>query len=224
MTLVTFPQDSVIYPEAIKINGGSIPPGSVAPGELYLDEEHRLLYVDTSAGLEGVPLDVVAVPPLIDRTADDSLVLVRTTTGAVWDKLDAGGGGTIYDNGSFRVPGLAPSALGVLVLPAGAGGRAIFEMSQPGTIVAIGARAKSGSGAISFSLHAWNGALGPSLITQNLSFAGVEAKVANISVALDAGQYAWTWTSTATLTLETVEGFLPWSKGAEAHPAFMQVA
>lgn len=52
----------------------------------------------------------------------------------------------------------------------------------------------------------------------------MEAKIANLSVPLDAGYYAWTWTSAATLTLETVEGYLSWSTAPESHPVFMQIA
>lgn len=219
-TNVVFAPDSTLYANII-LNGGTGAPIDLADGELYIDEAARLLYVETVAGIQPIPLDVSYVPRRPSGLPPD-YVLIKTPTGSEWGPLMGGAGGQPFDASEYRVPGLAPASLGTLVLPAASDGQAIFEMAAQDVLLTLRVYAESGSGLVTFKLYTYDGQVGTLLMTQPVTFAGPGEEVIPVSLDLAPGYYVWTWESTATMTLSTVDGNLSWTTTAQTHPVAMK--
>lgn len=222
MTTVPFPSGAILHAD-LRINGGQGNPLSLEPGELYIDEIARCFWVKTASGILPVSLDVMGIAPL-PRGTDPSWVLLKTPTGSEWGPLYAGGGGQPLDDRPWRVPGLAPAALGSLAFPAAGGASAVFEIASEAILDEARIRVLTGAGAVTLKLQRFDGELGDEITTVSLSFTGPGAYTASASGLLTPGLYAWTWTATGTFTLETVQGYLTWSRVAEAHPVSMRVS
>lgn len=222
MTNVVFPPDTTIYPEKIEINGGVGAPGVLDAAELYVDEVNRVLYTETGAGVSAIPLDVAAVPRA-PNGLDPASVVLKTSTGAEWGLLSAGGGGQPFDDAPWRIPGLAPASVGSLVFPGASGGIALFEIGLRVGLQQIRVHA-SGAGVVDLALHAYDGGLGTELAQTTLTFLAAGDQDAALAAVLDPGLYAWTWASPDAFALTTVEGYLSWSTTKETHPVFMKVA
>lgn len=220
MTNVVFPPDTTLLLEALLIDGGSGPPTSQADGELYIDEAARILYVPTDAGRIAMPLDVQGMPPT--RSVPTSNVLVKTAAGAEWQALTGGGGAASWDAEPWRIPGLAPLAIGSLVFPAASGGQSVFHLGQPETLMTVRVRALAGNGNLTIALHKFDGTLGAQVFTRTfaISAAGVYTYPLNLPMAL--GDYAMVYTSTSGLTMETIEGYMPWTAARQTFPAILE--
>jgi hypothetical protein len=222
MTDVTFERGEIIYVEKLQINGGHGPPADLADGELYIDETARLIYIKTQAGMLSVPLDIQQLPPL-PPGYDPFWVLIKTALGAAWGPFLAGGGGQPYDARAWRIPGLAPQALGTVQFPAQTGLMSVFDVSKPSIVGDIRLRSTVGSGSVKASLYRYDGLLREMKATVTIPMTATGGYTRTLGVQLDPGLYAWVLESTANLRLETVLGYLTWSRQAEAHAVSMQV-
>lgn len=218
MTEITIPEDSTLYLEALKINGGAGAPASLADGELYIDEDGRRLYTKSASGIAGTPLDVMGLP--LTRGVPNDAVLLKTEDFAEWGVLSAGAGGAVFDSETWRIPGIAPAAVSSKTFPAASGGSATFFLNHPRTLSNTRVRALSGTGNLTIDVNAANGA---NYFSRTYAIAGAGVYTFSPNLALPAGIYSIVYTSTATLVIETVDGYLAWTPALQSFPVSMQV-
>lgn len=218
MTDIHLPLDATLLLETLKINGGAGAPTTLADGELYIDEVARKLYTKSQQGIAGTPLDVMGMP--LARGVDVNAVLVKSPGASEWRILSAGGGAAEYDSETWRVPGIAPAAVSSKAFPAASGQTALLFVAKPKTLSNTRVRALSGTGNLTLSLTDSTGA---EYFNHVYAIAGAGVYTFAPNVPLPAGLYTLTYTSAATLSIETVEGYLPWAALAQAFPVSMQV-
>ncbi|AXQ68638.1 hypothetical protein HOU00_gp099 [Caulobacter phage CcrPW] len=219
MTDVTTP--NTIFAKALKINGGTGAPASLDEGELYIDEQGRKLYVQTDAGLNATPLDVMGFPSTIG--VDPSYVLVKADAGSEWRELSAGGGGFVPDDEPWHIPGLAPASVGSLSFPAASGQKSLMRLGKAGLLVGTRVRATFGTGSLAMSIYEYDGALGTQAYTHTYAIAGAGVYTFAPNFPFDAGEYAIVFTCLSSVIVEAVEGYTVWSDALQSHPVSLQV-
>lgn len=218
MTNIVLPPDTTLLLEALKINGGTGAPASLADGEIYIDEAARKLYTKSAQGIAATPLDVMGTP--LTRGVDVDAVLIKTPGASEWRILSAGGGAAEYDTETWRIPGIAPAAVSSLAFPAASGQSALLYVAKPKTLANTRVRALSGTGNLTLSL---TDATGAEYFNHVYAVAGAGVYTFAPNVPLPAGLYTLTFTAAAALSIETVQGYLPWASSAQAFPVSMQV-
>ena len=203
--------------DTIKLKDGTTPPNTLTPGELAIDEAGRLLYLKTHRGAVAIPLDRMALEPA-DENASSEVYVWRSTLIGERVVLGGGGGANYRDDRHWRVFGLAPRTIG----SSNVGVTALFDITYPTVIRTLRSRVLSGSGSLTWTINAWtDGALGAQLDTHTVTVSSTGAQKVNTSLSLDPGHYALTVTGDASLSLETVEGLLPWIGTTQVHLASM---
>lgn len=194
--------------DIIKIADGSNPPAEMADGELAIDEINRLLYIQTNRGAVPVPLNRMALE-LTDENASSEVYVYRANGVAEHVELNGGGGGPGRDDRAWRVFGMAPASLGSATLPHSG----IIEISTPTTITAMQVLAQSGTGDVTVSVYAWDGAQGTLMTQQTITVSDTLGSETTMSISLDPGRYQ-ILTEGAGITLESIVGYMPWNNNA----------
>ncbi len=206
--------------DTIKHTPAPTPPVSLDDGEFAIDEVAGILYTATTGGVGALPLDIAAIP--LDGVAGQTLV--QGTDGLDWAELTGGGGGRPFDGQPWRVPGLIPTGI---VTIAAADELAVFELGTPATLVELRVRVIAGSGALNLIIAPFDGSVGTPLIETQVTVGLAGTYVQNVDQALQPGRYVAICQrvdslTAGTLTVETIQGYLPWSETTWHHAISMR--
>jgi hypothetical protein len=205
----------------IKLKGGSGAPGSLADGEIALDEAAGVLYTKSTGGIDGTPLDIAPLP----AAGVSGQVLLQGLSGPEWGLLSAGAGGRPFDARTWRVPGLIPT--GVTQIDAVAGEVAVFEVAESAHLIRLHTRVISGAGSMQLVIAPYDGTVGSPVVDEPVSVAGPGDYEVGVDVVLPVGRYAAICEAVASetagaLMVQVVQGLLPWSSTFWRHGVWME--
>jgi len=201
--------------DIIKLKPGVEAPESLARGELALDQEGRLLYVDlgASSGPVALPLDVLPPPE-----ADDAGVLTKTVSSASYRPLSAGGGGRPFDDQPWRAPGLVITDFGSQLVAASLAG--VIEVGLPVQVLSMMCRPSPAAVLYTFGIRTMTGDV---IEEVSASAAGGPTEEGFSGLLLDTGRYELFVTCAAPLTFAVARGLRRHQSTSETVAVFLNV-